>query len=1080
IAIEYIDKMETTYHNQVNTWLLGRPVNEIMTRTMIGQAMLINRIDNHYTPNWLELTKQVTEPVIPSLRRELQNTYNSFGNLTRERLFANNGTANESRDKTYTYDGNQRFVMTETNALGHVMRFTYEQRLGNILTETDPNNLTISRTYDGFGREKTVKTPGKPIVNYTYSFVNGGAKFNMLLRTSGQGTPTTDVWTDIYNREVRICTTDRKGRRACTLTDYLANGQKRRKSEPYFFSQGPSHFTTYTYDARFRKTKEVLPGPNRVRRYTNNRLQVTMTNELDQVSKTWINSLGDVVKVTDANNQTTNFEYDSRKNITKTTMPGNVVVQWLYDALGRNFYVLDPNLGPTTIRRNNFGEIIETVNAKNQKTTNTYDKLGRRIRKVQPEGTCTWVYDQGNKAIGRLSRSKSYNDFEQVNTYDGVGRIAVETYRDPSGTSYDMRYNYNSYGLLNELTYPTGFKVAHQYTTSGLLTMVKEAGGIDIYWKFEDENARNQITKETRGLRRTNYTYDVPNGRMLRIHTNNNTQDLRYHYDALGNMLVRHDVIAGVAETMTYDNLNRVVSTQITGASAIVNTYDALGNITYRSDVGCYEYGSSRAHAVTRIKNAQGGTLRSMGYDAMGSMIRNGNINMNYRTSGQVWRMTQGNKRHDFFFDADDHRQLQKNFTNGALQISKRYIGRHYELESNWNTGAQKHTHYIMADDVPVAIRTMGSEDRRRYLHLDHLGSTQTITNEVGAVEERFSYDVWGARRNPNNWSKNNIPTTTIDRGFTFHEHLDLGQFVHMNARVYDPTIGRFNSADPYIQFPENLQSYNRYTYVLNNPLLFTDPSGNFISILAGAAAIVADVAIQVAKDILTEAAIRLVFGDNPPAFLGYALQLVNYDYNNVSSYNLIAETTSGSATARLDIGIDPNVVVIDGYEYDVGVAGESPIGDFLIQGVLTFGVGIVAKLGKSAITKLTTRLSSRIAQRGSQVVSNAVTNRAASKLPDLSRKLDFVFGKATGNLHNIQRSTDMLRNLNRIGIYDNMAGRAYVRSHINQTFNTTAGVVQANGRILRESLLMGPNGALKMQTVWTGDRLTTVFLIGG
>ncbi|WP_372723245.1 RHS repeat-associated core domain-containing protein, partial [Immundisolibacter sp.] len=70
------------------------------------------------------------------------------------------------------------------------------------------------------------------------------------------------------------------------------------------------------------------------------------------------------------------------------------------------------------------------------------------------------------------------------------------------------------------------------------------------------------------------------------------------------------------------------------------------------------------------------------------------------------------------------------------------------------------------------------------------------------------------------------------DRGFTGHEHLDEIGLIHMNGRVYDPTLGRFLSADPYVQFPETTQGLNRYTYVNNNPLSLTDPSGYFFKSL--------------------------------------------------------------------------------------------------------------------------------------------------------------------------------------------------------------------------------------------------------
>ncbi|WP_372724844.1 RHS repeat-associated core domain-containing protein [Immundisolibacter sp.] len=101
---------------------------------------------------------------------------------------------------------------------------------------------------------------------------------------------------------------------------------------------------------------------------------------------------------------------------------------------------------------------------------------------------------------------------------------------------------------------------------------------------------------------------------------------------------------------------------------------------------------------------------------------------------------------------------------------------------------------------------------------------------EVGAVIERLSYDPHGKRRNVD-WSTpaQALLAVNTDRGFTGHEHLDEIGLIHMNGRVYDPTLGRFLSADPYVQFPETTQGLNRYTYVNNNPLSLTDPTWLFI-----------------------------------------------------------------------------------------------------------------------------------------------------------------------------------------------------------------------------------------------------------
>ncbi|MFN7432124.1 MAG: RHS repeat domain-containing protein, partial [Betaproteobacteria bacterium] len=91
-----------------------------------------------------------------------------------------------------------------------------------------------------------------------------------------------------------------------------------------------------------------------------------------------------------------------------------------------------------------------------------------------------------------------------------------------------------------------------------------------------------------------------------------------------------------------------------------------------------------------------------------------------------------------------------------------------------------------------------------------------------------LAFDAWGKRMQPNGTADpdGQLNPASTDRGFTGHEHLDELGFVHMNGRIYDPLLGRFLSPDPHIQDEGLLQNYNRYSYVLNNPLRYTDPSG--------------------------------------------------------------------------------------------------------------------------------------------------------------------------------------------------------------------------------------------------------------
>jgi RHS repeat-associated protein len=143
--------------------------------------------------------------------------------------------------------------------------------------------------------------------------------------------------------------------------------------------------------------------------------------------------------------------------------------------------------------------------------------------------------------------------------------------------------------------------------------------------------------------------------------------------------------------------------------------------------------------------------------------------------------------------------------------------------------GVVQWTDYLFAGGEMIGMRVEHSVSGiyTRYFHKDHLGSIATITDEAGIVVERLSYDAWGKRRSPDGTDD---PTGSITsqttRGFTGHEQLTEVGLVHMNGRVYDPLLGRFGTPDPMTESPYSTQGWNRYAYVGNSPLNFTDPSG--------------------------------------------------------------------------------------------------------------------------------------------------------------------------------------------------------------------------------------------------------------
>ena len=145
------------------------------------------------------------------------------------------------------------------------------------------------------------------------------------------------------------------------------------------------------------------------------------------------------------------------------------------------------------------------------------------------------------------------------------------------------------------------------------------------------------------------------------------------------------------------------------------------------------------------------------------------------------------------------------------------------------------------------------------YLLFDHLGSIDVITDAQGKIQQALSFDAWGQRRNATDWQAvlkdaQNQPLALsafsainriTNRGYTGHEMVDGVDIIHMNGRIYDAKLARFLQADPFIQAPYNTQSLNRYSYVINNPLNATDPSGYwFLPLLA--AFIVTDIIVTI------------------------------------------------------------------------------------------------------------------------------------------------------------------------------------------------------------------------------------------
>ena len=143
--------------------------------------------------------------------------------------------------------------------------------------------------------------------------------------------------------------------------------------------------------------------------------------------------------------------------------------------------------------------------------------------------------------------------------------------------------------------------------------------------------------------------------------------------------------------------------------------------------------------------------------------------------------------------------------------------------------------------DLPLFLEAIAVRENNanifHYVYTDHLGSIVALTNNIGTITSEQNFDAWGRKRNPTNWTYASIPSvqTWLTRGYTGHEHLNQFGLINMNGRMYDPVVGRMLSTDNYVQIPNFTQSYNRYSYALNNPLKYNDPDGEWAHLVIGA-----------------------------------------------------------------------------------------------------------------------------------------------------------------------------------------------------------------------------------------------------
>lgn len=732
-------------------------------------------------------------------------TYNNQGQVLTSTV--KRYSSNDGHTSTLQYDTYGR-ITSKTDYLGQTETYTYNS-LGHLCAKIDNLGGTYTYTYDDFGRQIAETRPDGTSLQTTRVWSYGDNLYGM--ETTETGKPFKTVYYDALNRESGARETV-MNMTAYTEKAYDTYGRLASETLPHEFGSSAS-VTTYTYDL-YDRILSVSEPSGKLTTYTYDGTSMTTTSNGESVTMT-TDSQGNVIYVDDpAGTITYTLRADGKPETIES--PGSIFTDISYDSYGRRTSFNDPSLGSSTYQYDGEGNLSSETYATGATVSYSYNQDNLMDGKQTPEFTTNYLYDTKCRLISATSTNSTSKSY----TYDTVGRISSVRENAPDGKWLQRDYTYSD-GNISTITYTSqsGVLTTENYTyINGRLYQITLSDGKIVY-RVNSMNILGQPTTIYTGSIRKKDDYNLASGLLEFVTADrlSNTVyvDKEYYYDnTKDNISQIIDNLNRPSDNFTYDSLDRLTATDNDTI-----TYDVKGNILQKTSVGIYSYtNTSKPYAVTGI-SPTGNAIPTEGQDI---------------TYSSFWRpATISEGIHDTSFEYND----QYNRTRMTLQrndttiLTRYYLGDCYEQDVT--SGSNKERLYLGGDyysAYAVLIKDSVSGTSNVYHILrDHLGSITHVIDNSGNVVQELSYDAWGRLRDPDThvvYAPDSIPELFLGRGYTGHEHLNQYGLINMNARLYDPTLGRFLSPDKYVQETENSQNFNRYSYCLNNPLRYKDENG--------------------------------------------------------------------------------------------------------------------------------------------------------------------------------------------------------------------------------------------------------------
>ncbi len=783
--------------------------------------------------------------------------YDVFGNMIKEQL-----TCCNEQTITTTQDSYWSLAQTVTKGTTGGPQLTiageYDFNTSAIKEVTDPNNLQKSYGYDAAMRfnQETVPT---------------GATVYTVFNDDNLTSTTTTTYNDAGTQKVLTTTKTLDGwgriiqevgaNNAQVNTTYDAFGRVASRTLPFLAGGQPGPSISYTYDGLGRVKEATLPDGQMVTN-TYNGNSVTVTDQVNRKIQRQVDGLGRLVTVneqdaTGALTQSTSYTYDLMNNLTQVDQGGQLR-NYKYDALSRMLFERIPeqqatiNDGTGTkwtakFTYTDFNAAATRQDARGVITTYSYDSLNRLTQKsyntvsgVTTAPTVTYTYDSygASSSHGDVMRIQVGADYEEWYTFDSFKRMSGMT-RKQGSVFYTTGYQYNDISQLTRLTYPSSRAVTIGHDTRSRMSGLTDVATGVNYMSNVGYNEAGQVTQVILGNGVAElYGYDTNRLQLTRIKAGTtfpytNRMNLTYNYQATagqngagstagnsGRLMSVTGTINGTTESAsyTYDLLGRLATsdqtTNGTGAQRRFG-YDRWGN---RTGVWDATSGGNQIQAVTidqtngvdnnHVKVVSGQTYT---YDAAGNVTNDGAHTYTYDSENRLVSVD-GGATAQYSYDHQNRRWMKS-----ASGSTTHYVweGSQVIAEHNGSSGAVL-TDYIQSSGRMIAKIEGGVT---RYFLSDRL-SVRVVMDTGGSVIGRQSHLPFGEALGASGQQDK--------RKLTSYERDDESGLDYAINRYNKVTLGRFQSADPYQASGHRVdpQSWNRYSYVKNDPINWTDRLG--------------------------------------------------------------------------------------------------------------------------------------------------------------------------------------------------------------------------------------------------------------